>query len=420
MNTFIKGLLSCLFISFLLFSCKDDDNDSFEDENTDETTNQLTPGENKAKLEQIAIDFIDQIKASEQKELVQTIESFAELADEYDLKVESNALRSTMTAIRNMGASTNLDALRAYSDPEIYNYADYFGVYTLSNGQWVRTASDSKLEFIFTANGKSNIITISGSNNNSQIEIEDKALITLPKICNASIKAGSTELLNLSASLYVDQNGNNANYNVTMTMNGFAWNIQESLSDALLSYEYSLSKGSKNLIKSTAKVNGSGMVNTALDGDNEALGNAINSGEVNINIMDEINIKGYCNSVNTLVSSIQSLPGHGESEEYNRGLANLVTQYITIEMTYSESSEVIAKIEYQPYYETYPYCYYQDYINWNWVCNDLTYWDIEPIIVFAADNSRYSFEEYFNEDGFSNLIRSIEKLQEDFETIVNN
>jgi hypothetical protein len=35
--------------------------------------------------------------------------------------------------------------------------------------------------------------------------------------------------------------------------------------------------------------------------------------------------------------------------------------------------------------------------------------------VFAADDSRYSFEDYFTENSFSDLIEAVEDLADDFE-----
>ena len=44
-----------------------------------------------------------------------------------------------------------------------------------------------------------------------------------------------------------------------------------------------------------------------------------------------------------------------------------------------------------------------------------SYFDVRPVLVFAADDSRYSFEDYFTENSFSDLIEAVEDLADDFE-----
>jgi hypothetical protein len=58
--------------------------------------------------------------------------------------------------------------------------------------------------------------------------------------------------------------------------------------------------------------------------------------------------------------------------------------------------------EYEDYYESYTEYY------------------IRPVLVFATDDSRYAFEDYFTESGFSKLIDAVEKLADDFEEMFEN
>ena len=45
------------------------------------------------------------------------------------------------------------------------------------------------------------------------------------------------------------------------------------------------------------------------------------------------------------------------------------------------------------------------------------YHDIRPILIFAADNSRYTFEDYFTENSFKDFVDAIEDLAEEFDDL---
>jgi hypothetical protein len=49
-----------------------------------------------------------------------------------------------------------------------------------------------------------------------------------------------------------------------------------------------------------------------------------------------------------------------------------------------------------------------------------TYHDIRPVLIFAADDSRYCFEDYFTETSFSKLIDAVKELADEFEKMVED
>ena len=46
-------------------------------------------------------------------------------------------------------------------------------------------------------------------------------------------------------------------------------------------------------------------------------------------------------------------------------------------------------------------------------------YDIEPVIVFASDASRYSFDEYFNEADFANFVQNFRALYDQYEAMID-
>lgn len=81
----------------------------------------------------------------------------------------------------------------------------------------------------------------------------------------------------------------------------------------------------------------------------------------------------------------------------------------SITIHYDNTSTVQANVELEACIEEYE-DYYDEY----------TEYYIRPVLVFAVDDSRYAFEDYFTESGFSKLIDAVEKLADDFEEMFEN
>ena len=81
----------------------------------------------------------------------------------------------------------------------------------------------------------------------------------------------------------------------------------------------------------------------------------------------------------------------------------------SITIHYDNTSTVQANVEFEGYIEEYE-DYYESYYEYY----------VRPVLVFAVDDSRYAFEDYFTESGFSKLIDAVEKLADDFEEMFEN
>ena len=81
----------------------------------------------------------------------------------------------------------------------------------------------------------------------------------------------------------------------------------------------------------------------------------------------------------------------------------------SITVHYDNTSTVQANVEFEACIEKYE-DYYEEYADYY----------VRPVLVFAVDESRYAFEDYFTESGFSKLIDAVEILAEDFEDMFEN
>ena len=126
-----------------------------------------------------------------------------------------------------------------------------------------------------------------------------------------------------------------------------------------------------------------------------------------VDVMGKVQVVGKCESFEALYDAVELT--EDEVEEYEemttkKALQHYVdgiNQTFSIAVHYDKTTTVQATIE----MEVAKY--------------DSDSYGIEPVIVFACDDSRYSFEEYFEEDSFEDLIVAIEKLASSFEKTFN-
>lgn len=125
-----------------------------------------------------------------------------------------------------------------------------------------------------------------------------------------------------------------------------------------------------------------------------------------IDLMGQVQIIGKCDMFEDLYDAyVDCLEAVDEDNfsKFERNVAQLNETY-NITIHYDNTKTVQANIQLEAY-EVEEDGWYESY----------TYFDVLPVLVFAADDSRYSFEDYFTESSFSNLIEAVEDLADDFE-----
>ena len=120
-----------------------------------------------------------------------------------------------------------------------------------------------------------------------------------------------------------------------------------------------------------------------------------------IDIMGKVQIVGKCNQFDDIYDACIDIEEAEDFKKFERNVNQLNDAY-SILVHYDNTKTVQAKVELEAYE-------YEDY--WD----DYTYFAVRPVLVFAVDDSRYSFEDYFTESSFGDLIEAIEDLGDDFE-----
>ena len=124
-----------------------------------------------------------------------------------------------------------------------------------------------------------------------------------------------------------------------------------------------------------------------------------------IDLMGKVQVVGKCDKFEDLHDAymdIEEADDDDDFSKYERNVAQLNNAY-SVSIHYDNTKTVQANVELEAY---------EHKADWD---ESYSYFDVRPVLVFAADDSRYSFEDYFTENSFSDLIEAVEDLADDFE-----
>ena len=141
---------------------------------------ELTPEEQKAKLEQEGIAFLNEANALKSLKVIDALEYLDEL-----LGLDSPKIDGVKSSVK--------------STKEIFDLTNTYGVYTwdASKKEWIETKSTSELKFVFPANNKakSNNASLSIKFANSGATFGDEEMeIRLPKSATGILNIDNTEI----------------------------------------------------------------------------------------------------------------------------------------------------------------------------------------------------------------------------------
>lgn len=292
--------------------------------------------------------------------------------------------------------------------------------------------------------------------------------IDVPKVITFVVKCNQEEIINLTAnsslaldvdvyddynreSFYgYDENGDwyyeseyeskldlqvdytNLNLDASLNVNGYAetWKTEASKSGikstaevkidgkSMLKAEAALAADVNALIKQINEANtysDSYSSNDEYDEDElEFDAKVIKNFAMKLDVMGKAQVYGKCDSFEKMYEALIDDDKYYDYEteefdfkEYAKYVDRINDTY-SITVHYDNTTTVQANVEFEAYeYEP----------EWE---TDYTYHDIRPVLIFAADNSRYTFEDYFTETSFSKLIDAVEELAEEFENMVED
>lgn len=417
---FIAGILC--FSTLGLVSCGEKTEDS--------PYTELTPDEHKAKLEEIGLSIANKVNPDVQKNLVKTFDAFIEYSDGLDIEdnneMPGNAqdLAKTLKSICEENSLGKVSNLSRATDSELYSLARYAGIYTWAGEDeygygyiWDRADASDKLEFRFKADNKDAVIQITKEGSEQKFDAYDDGTsysVMVPEVAKVTVTYdGKTELI-VVCRMKVDNSAKTVVSDITVDANGYKYEEHLDVNSSKASTNLAFSIDGTKIVEANASINGKDMTNGDVIGDNvddETIQNLFGSGQVEVKVYgdkDGVILKGSVSSVKELVDKLDRLDDVDWEEEntmaHQTKIAEAYNEYLKGEMYYTNGDNVIARFNMQAY---------DDSDEWG---ED---YDIEPIITFTSDNSKFSFESYFDDISFEKLVDKVEDLGDEFDAYID-
>lgn len=396
MKRIIVRLLFAAAMAAAVMSC--------DDKTITGTTITLSPEENKARLEEVGQKVIAKFKPEVQENLIKAVNDFLIYANEGNLEVYDKYGASEFAAqfasvVKSTVEGANLGGIMALATPDshLYEAARIYGIYTYNGSSWSREESTEKIEFSFTTeDGKSVVATAQASEGGTELTIEGETIVIPQQVTAAVTIDGRTEF---SANVRTSCNfGSTVTVDIDIDANGYVVKENVTVNPNSGSCSASFGIDGETIVAMNGTFTGNNLTNPDHIYDNYmTIGGSANA---QVTIMNEVQVKGSCSNLSDMLSEFDVLWDKYDypSEAYATEEAAIYNKYLSVGMTYVPATNMVANLLIAPYLSD--------------TDNEVDYYSTEPLIVFTSDDSRYSMEDYFNEENFGGLIESFENLYE--------
>ena len=370
----------------------------------------LEVNQHKQNLEKAGIDFVNKINTLPDEKFVDVLDYLSTL----NLGLNSEGSVASILAINKAAETKNLKGVfsaLATVAPETNRLSELYGVYTYNknSGDWDKTASNSKLEFIFPSspNGgaASAKLTFTYATSGATTTVDGESF-ELPTSVSASLVADGIEEVKLTSTYEYKNDGTPSKADVVLRLGSFTFstNVSNTVSDATTSL--SVKKGTETLISFSANANGNMSIGSAEDLDDDIdsfVKNANASFEImNIQLTGQVDIKKFREATDAInYNQEESVTIKLEADALN---AN--SRLVAIN---KDDNKAIAKLVFEGYSDTDCYEYWNGQANERY-CYTSTF--LEPRLVFK-DGAPLAFDSFFD-NGFGGLIDELEELGDKF------
>lgn len=281
-----------------------------------------------------------------------------------------------------------------------YNYSEAY-----SDEYIVNLSVPEEIDFLLTCNG----VVVVSLNIDSKIPFE-------ADINEDCITYDSYYDYNHDHSYEVSLDYSKLNLSTTLNVNDYNETFTSSVDDKRIVFESSVVIKGQLMLEANMIVDGNfDAIKNDLNGiledydeDEEIDLSDINKVEASLNVMDKVQIKASCNSLKGLVSAIENVEdsdyGYNDQdfEKFAR-YVNELNEKFEAKVYYNNNSTLQAVLLLEAEKDWYDEWY------------DEYYYDMIPIILFAADESKYSVEDFFEDNLFNKVENEFEDLVESFE-----
>lgn len=386
-----------------------------------DSTSPLTPDEHKQKLENIAIELVDEFNPEDFEALIGSLSYFEEYFEAEDERVdvpgdenipspEDEYIDETTLALKSFSVAGLINAVTRASEQMILDVNDEDFDF---NGVVITFNEDGEPEFDENGNpgeckvmwGESVATFTWGETKGQYTYIDEEEdveyIVKIPAYINLSLKISGVEHLNIN----VEPNVTDNTYapKITIELNGGYEIVCENSADSQkLSCAYSLSKNGKKLASATATVSVNGLTNP----DNlydEYFFEEVTNGSIQIDILTLSLIAagdftGMYDKIEELDNKYIWWDEEGnyyedQEKAYYNDLCNLINNTVEFVALYNDTNEKIADVKTQPRRSVYD------------VDGDIDY-EIDLVLVFP-DGSKHVMQDYFTADSFEGLMNHL-------------
>lgn len=215
----------------------------------------------------------------------------------------------------------------------------------------------------------------------------------------------------------LDVDYTNLNVDAKLKVNGYEEAFKTEVTKQGMAASASVKINGKDMLKSEASLKadmdkiiekGQDAVNEEKDFDEiDVDANIVQELSVFVDVMGKVQVVGKCDKFENLYDALVDLEEADDADDFAKYERNLkqVNDAYSVTLHYDNTETIQANIEFEAV---------KDVDEWD--SSNIYIWSI-PVIVFASDDSRYSFEDYFTESSFSDLIEEVEDLEDDFEKL---
>ncbi|MBO7235357.1 MAG: hypothetical protein J6V05_02075 [Alistipes sp.] len=397
-----------------------------------DSTSPLTPDEHKQKLENIAIEFVDEFNTADFEALIGSLSYFEDLFEVDDEMVEvpgDEYIDETTRALKSFSVAGVINAVTRASEQFIFDINDEDFDF---NGAVIDFTEDSE-EPSFEYDGnlgecvvkwEDSVATFSWGETKGQYTYIDEEedveyIVNIPAYINLSLKISGVEHLNINVEPNYTDNHTYAP-KITIKLNGGYEIVCENIADnQKLSCAYSLSKNGKRLAGAVAAASIKDFTNPENwyyeyydDYYNEYITEIapdiyfeknVTNGSIQIDILTlTLTAAGDFTGMYDKIEAIEdkynwwdeTYTVYDESQEkaYYNDLCELINNTVEFVALYNDTNEKIADIKVQPRRSVYDE-------------GDIDY-EIDLVLVFP-DGSKHVMQDYFTADSFEDLMNHL-------------
>lgn len=444
MKKLFKLVALCAMALATLSACEEgmptqpqpDDTENPENPGTGEepgdSTSPLTPDEHKQKLENIAIEFVDEFDTADFEALIGSLSYFEDLFEVDDELVEGPGdeyIDEATRALKSFSVAGLINAVTRASEQFIFDINDEDFDF---NGAVIDFTEESE-EPSFEYDGnlgecvvkwEDSVATFSWGETKGQYTYIDEEedveyIVKIPAYINLSLKISGVEHLNINVEPNYTDNHTYAP-KITIKLNGGYEIVCENIADnQKLSCAYSLSKNGKRLAGAVAAAsikdftNPENWYNEYYDDYYKEyiteiapeiyFGKNVTNGSIQIDILTLTltaagDFTGMYDKIEELDSKYICWDDEGnyyedQEKAYYNDLCELINNTVEFVALYNDTNEKIADIKVQPRRSVYD------------VDGDIDY-EIDLVLVFP-DGSKHVMQDYFTADSFEDLMNHL-------------